>query len=140
MTNVAGCPGRSRTSGTGSGWVPVGDATAPSSSTRTANAARPAAGAKPAAKAVCQTCPVRAECAAHALAAREPYGVWGGFTEAERLRLLAAGWEDLADRSHGRVDVGRLEARLGLRPPSRSSVRRRQRRARLMASRNAAAR
>ncbi len=44
-----------------------------------------------AAKALCQSCPVRAECAAHALAAREPYGVWGGFTEAERIRLLA-GW------------------------------------------------
>ena len=68
------------------------------------------------AKAVCRACPVRAECAAHALAVREPYGVWGGFSEAERLRLLAVGWEDLADRHHGRVDVGRLEARLG-RPP-----------------------
>jgi WhiB family redox-sensing transcriptional regulator len=67
-----------------------------------------------AAKAVCRTCPVRAECAAHALAAKEPYGVWGGFTEAERLRLLATGWEDVADRVRGRVDVRRLEARLGL--------------------------
>ncbi len=67
-----------------------------------------------AAKAVCLTCPVRPECAAHALAAKEPYGVWGGFTEAERLRLLASGWEDLADRVRGRVDVRRLEARLGL--------------------------
>ena len=37
----------------------------------------------------------------HALAAREPYGVWGGFTEAERLRLLATGWEDLSDRVRG---------------------------------------
>jgi WhiB family redox-sensing transcriptional regulator len=69
-----------------------------------------------AAKSVCRTCPVRAECAAHALATREPYGVWGGFTEAERLRLLAAGWQDLADRSQSRVDIGRLELRLGLRP------------------------
>jgi WhiB family transcriptional regulator, redox-sensing transcriptional regulator len=66
-----------------------------------------------AAKALCQSCPVRAECAAHALAAREPYGVWGGFTEAERIRLLAAGWEDLADRVRGRVDIRRLESRLG---------------------------
>src|SRR4030095_2564288 len=56
-----------------------------------------------AAKSVCRTCPVRPECAAHALAAREPYGVWGGFTEAERLRLLATGWEDLGDRSPHRV-------------------------------------
>ena len=66
-----------------------------------------------AAKSICRSCPVRAECAAHALTAREPYGVWGGFTEAERLRLLATGWEDAA-RARGRVDVGRLEARLGL--------------------------
>jgi hypothetical protein len=41
--------------------------------------------------------------------------VWGGFTESERLRLLATGWED-ASRVHGQVDVGRLEARLGLSP------------------------
>lgn len=84
-----------------------------------------------AAKAVCLTCPVRAECAAHALAAREPYGVWGGFTEAERLRLLATGWEDVSDRVRGRVDVLRLEARLGLgqrrlppqrRPPTNSGI------------------
>ena len=81
-----------------------------------------------AAKAVCRTCPVRAECAAHALAAREPYGVWGGFTEAERLRLLTMGWADLADADQARVDVHRLEARLGIvarrlppqrRPPTR---------------------
>jgi WhiB family redox-sensing transcriptional regulator len=68
------------------------------------------------AKAVCRACPVRAECAAHALNTKEPYGVWGGFTEAERLRLLATGWEDCADRRRIRVDVSRLEARLGLRP------------------------
>ena len=64
-------------------------------------------------------CPVRAECAAHALAVREPYGVWGGFSESERLRLLAVGWEDLADRRRSRVDVARLEARLG--QPHRST-------------------
>src|SRR5262245_22009018 len=67
-----------------------------------------------AAKSICRSCPVRAECAAHALAAREPYGVWGGFTEAERLRLLSAGWDDLSERAGGRVDVRRLEDRLGL--------------------------
>ena len=64
------------------------------------------------AKALCAVCPVRAECAAHALATHEPYGVWGGFTEAERLRLLAVGWEDAADRYRHRVDVSRLESRL----------------------------
>jgi len=68
------------------------------------------------AKSICRACPVRAQCAAHALAAREPYGVWGGFTEAERSRLLAAGWEEAA-RARGWVDVGRLEAQLGLAPP-----------------------
>ena len=66
-----------------------------------------------AAKAVCRSCPVRAECAAHALAAREPYGVWGGFTEAERARLLAAGWDRVYER-RGRVDLGRMEAELGV--------------------------
>jgi len=69
-----------------------------------------------AAKQLCRRCPVRAECAAHALATREPYGVWGGFTETERLRLLATGWEDAAERSGARVDTRRLEARLGYRP------------------------
>ena len=72
-----------------------------------------------AAKAVCRSCPVRAECAAHALVAREPYGVWGGFTEAERMRLLASGSERLCDPTRGRVDVTRLEAQLGLVVPQR---------------------
>lgn len=69
-----------------------------------------------AAKNVCRACPVRAQCAAQALATREPYGVWGGFSEGERLRLLAVGWEDCTGRSRNTVDVSRLEARLGLRP------------------------
>ena len=37
-----------------------------------------------AAKAICGTCPVMKQCAAHALSVREPYGVWGGLTEEER--------------------------------------------------------
>lgn len=64
------------------------------------------------AKAICARCPVRPRCAAYALATREPYGIWGGLTEAERRRLLAIGWQDLADRRLERVDVGRLMARL----------------------------
>ena len=43
-----------------------------------------------AAKAVCAECPVIAACAAHALATREPYGVWGGLSEDEREAILAA--------------------------------------------------
>lgn len=47
------------------------------------------------AKAICTACPVRAACAAHALAVREPYGIWGGLSEEERehiysRRVLAA--------------------------------------------------
>jgi len=37
-----------------------------------------------AAKAVCAGCPVRSECARHALQVREPYGVWGGMSEEDR--------------------------------------------------------
>jgi WhiB family redox-sensing transcriptional regulator len=40
-----------------------------------------------AAKALCATCPVIMECRAHALKVREPFGVWGGLTEAERAVL-----------------------------------------------------
>lgn len=36
------------------------------------------------AKAICQECPVVRECGEHALAVQEPYGIWGGMTEAER--------------------------------------------------------
>ncbi|MER8185078.1 WhiB family transcriptional regulator [Kitasatospora sp. NPDC094015] len=41
-----------------------------------------------AAKQVCAGCPVRAQCLEYALAAREPYGVWGGLSEDERQTLL----------------------------------------------------
>ena len=41
------------------------------------------------AKAVCRTCPVRAECLEFALHIREPYGIWGGLNEVERRELLA---------------------------------------------------
>ncbi len=43
-----------------------------------------------AAKAICAQCPVLRECAEHALAVREPYGVWGGMSEDERERLWSA--------------------------------------------------
>ncbi len=37
-----------------------------------------------AAQAICARCPVLRECREHALATHEPYGVWGGLTEADR--------------------------------------------------------
>lgn len=47
------------------------------------------------AKEVCMRCHVRTQCAAHALAVREPYGVWGGMTEDER--------EEMYSRRRGKV-------------------------------------
>ena len=41
------------------------------------------------AKAICAECPVRAECLDYALSIREPHGIWGGLTEAERRLLIA---------------------------------------------------
>ncbi len=43
------------------------------------------------AKAVCARCPVLLQCRTHALEVREPYGVWGGLTEAEREAIHAEG-------------------------------------------------
>jgi len=43
------------------------------------------------AKAICATCPVISSCASHALAVREPYGVWGGMSEDDRLDIIEAG-------------------------------------------------
>lgn len=42
-----------------------------------------------AAKAVCHNCPVISFCRSHALAVREPYGVWGGMSESERAEEIA---------------------------------------------------
>lgn len=42
-----------------------------------------------AAKAVCARCPVVTQCAAWALGTREPYGIWGGLSEADREELGA---------------------------------------------------
>jgi WhiB family redox-sensing transcriptional regulator len=40
------------------------------------------------AKAVCSNCPVIQSCLRWAIAAREPYGVWGGLSAEEREALL----------------------------------------------------
>lgn len=36
---------------------------------------------------VCLGCPVLAQCRAHALTVREPYGVWGALTEDDRTSI-----------------------------------------------------
>lgn len=36
------------------------------------------------AKAICGVCPVQEPCSSHAIAIREPFGIWGGLTEVER--------------------------------------------------------
>ncbi len=41
-----------------------------------------------AAKSVCARCPAMMDCQSHALAVREPYGIWGGLSEDERAALL----------------------------------------------------
>ena len=41
-----------------------------------------------AALSLCSSCPVRRPCLEHALATREPYGIWGGADEHERKRLV----------------------------------------------------
>jgi WhiB family redox-sensing transcriptional regulator len=40
------------------------------------------------AKAVCLACPVLEMCRRHALAVHEPYGIWGGLSEAERENII----------------------------------------------------
>ena len=67
-----------------------GERTAACSSTPRGSAARPGSRREAAAKQVCARCPVVDPCRAHALSVREPYGVWGGMSEAERDEELAA--------------------------------------------------
>ena len=43
-----------------------------------------------AAKVVCASCPVLLLCREQALRVREPYGVWGGLSEAEREAIWGA--------------------------------------------------
>jgi WhiB family redox-sensing transcriptional regulator len=43
------------------------------------------------AKEVCRRCPVIEPCRRHALAVQEPYGVWGGLSEAERDEITHGG-------------------------------------------------
>ncbi len=40
------------------------------------------------AKEICAECPVQEACLEHALSIREKEGIWGGYTERERRRLI----------------------------------------------------
>ena len=73
-----------------------------------------------AAKRVCGRCPVRRQCATHALTVGEEYGVWGGFSENDRAMLRELGWRDTLDRRR-LADVPALERRLD-RARSRAQV------------------
>ena len=50
-----------------------------------------------AALAVCERCPVRSPCREHATNLPEPYGVWGGTTEAHRKSTRRLSTECLCD-------------------------------------------
>jgi len=65
-----------------------------------------------AAKRLCASCPVRKQCATHALTVNEEYGVWGGFSENERATLRELGWQDTVDPRRRLTDVERLDERL----------------------------
>lgn len=41
------------------------------------------------AKAICATCPVIQQCREHALKVQEPFGIWGGMSEDDRLAIYA---------------------------------------------------
>lgn len=42
------------------------------------------------AKAICDVCPVQAECFEHAVRVGEPFGIWGGMTESDRREYVSA--------------------------------------------------
>lgn len=44
--------------------------------------------ADPLAKETCRSCPVRGDCLEYALATRQRLGIWGGFSERQRRRIL----------------------------------------------------
>ncbi|EJZ15565.1 WhiB family transcriptional regulator [Mycolicibacterium fortuitum] len=51
----------------------------------------------------CADCPVRDDCAAHALLFGEDYGTWGGMSEGDRLRSLGKGRSRRAAIDHDRA-------------------------------------
>jgi len=74
----------------------------------------PSAGQIAAAKAVCQGCGVQSQCLHYALESHQSYGVWGGTSEEERLRMTRRA--DNRARGDGR---GACTPAAGARRPSR---------------------
>lgn len=58
------------------------------------------------AKKLCAACPVLDPCREHALRVGEPYGIWGGMTEEERVAHLNG--EDASSRDPGEDEVTEL--------------------------------
>lgn len=56
------------------------------------------------AKAVCQHCPVRAQCLDCALSTGQDAGIWGGLTAGERRGLRRNGMRTDAGRRNGTID------------------------------------
>lgn len=46
------------------------------------------------AKAVCAACPVIEQCREHGLSVQEPFGIWGGLTEDDRIVILNKKFEE----------------------------------------------
>lgn len=65
------------------------------------------------AKQICGTCPVLEQCRRHALAVHEPYGVWGGLSEAERDVIVRHQDRELRVVGPGVEVTGRLPAGRG---------------------------
>ena len=63
---------------------------------------------------ICGDCPVLQTCRDHALSTGERYGVWGGLTENQRLRILS--------RNRSLVSVDDVERRAGERHPISAGI------------------
>lgn len=50
-------------------------------------------------KAICRICPVADDCAAFAIETNQTEGVWGGMTQAERVKLRRRWLQDLREAS-----------------------------------------
>ena len=60
------------------------------------------------------SCPVLQQCRSHALAVREPYGVWGGLTERERRALLrkrpnVTSWRQLLETAKSEHELAAVD-------------------------------